>query len=433
MSRWCVAVALLAACGRVGFDATASDAGDGDATADAVMVRPADFDADFLSGSLGSFAFSRTTPGSYIDSNRVLRYAAVDEPRFDHAPDTGEPRGLLVEGAATNLIFYSDQLDVGGDWFTNGTLTVTPNVTVAPDGAMSGDEVDENDNAAVNRRAQICAIPNDALDYVCSAYLKAGTSPLRTFGCELLNGNNVQTEMDIDLSTGTITQPPDANEAEAWGITKHANGWWRAWMTLRNNTSGNDVAVLSIWSYRTDDTVNGSVYVWGAQVEQASAPSSYIPSPSNTTTTRAADDVSTAQLGWLDPTAGSMLVSAELGFIKERHQHAACFFDDGGGITCVSRNGVTGNSALLYQGTPLVEGSTWTGEPSSVLIVQTPSELTLHDPGLIVTRTAAAMGNPYTELGLGSDATAYLDGWIRRFAYWREPLTSEERTALGVK
>jgi hypothetical protein len=49
-------------------------------------------------------SFTRASTATYIDSAGTLQTAAVDVPRFDHNPTTGESLGLLVEEARTNSI-----------------------------------------------------------------------------------------------------------------------------------------------------------------------------------------------------------------------------------------------------------------------------------------------------------------------------------------
>jgi hypothetical protein len=51
--------------------------------------------------------FTRASSATYIDSAGTLQTAAVDVPRFDHNPTTGESLGLLMEDQRTNLLVGS--------------------------------------------------------------------------------------------------------------------------------------------------------------------------------------------------------------------------------------------------------------------------------------------------------------------------------------
>lgn len=42
-------------------------------------------------------SFSRAVPAPYYDADGILQTAGSDVPRFDHDPQTGAPRGLLIE------------------------------------------------------------------------------------------------------------------------------------------------------------------------------------------------------------------------------------------------------------------------------------------------------------------------------------------------
>ena len=52
--------------------------------------------------------FSRASEATYVDAAGIVQTAAVDEPRFNHDPETGEFLGLLLEGQGKNGVRYSD-------------------------------------------------------------------------------------------------------------------------------------------------------------------------------------------------------------------------------------------------------------------------------------------------------------------------------------
>jgi hypothetical protein len=54
--------------------------------------------------------FARASSASYFDADGTMQVAAIDEPRFDHDPVTGQCLGLLVEEARSNLLFNSAAL-----------------------------------------------------------------------------------------------------------------------------------------------------------------------------------------------------------------------------------------------------------------------------------------------------------------------------------
>jgi len=67
--------------------------------------------------------FTRTTTGTYVGSDGLIKTAAIDEARFDHDPATGESLGLLIEESRTNLDTNSETLE---DWdFTQASADST--------------------------------------------------------------------------------------------------------------------------------------------------------------------------------------------------------------------------------------------------------------------------------------------------------------------
>ncbi|MEK7356667.1 MAG: hypothetical protein AAB250_09470 [Bdellovibrionota bacterium] len=69
---------------------------------------------------------------TYFDQDGILRYAASDEPRFDHDPETKEFLGLLIEGPATNHVRMSENLASH-----SGSLAVSRDRWQAPDGKLT--------------------------------------------------------------------------------------------------------------------------------------------------------------------------------------------------------------------------------------------------------------------------------------------------------
>jgi hypothetical protein len=86
--------------------------------------------------------FTRASSGTFVDSAGTLQTAAVNAPRFDHNPTTGESLGLLVEEQRTNLLLNSGTLSTQSATVTavahtlhftgTGTITLTGASTAGP-------------------------------------------------------------------------------------------------------------------------------------------------------------------------------------------------------------------------------------------------------------------------------------------------------------
>jgi hypothetical protein len=76
--------------------------------------------------------FTRASSATYIDSAGTLQTAAVDVPRFDHNPTTGESLGLLVEEQRTNSIRNNTM--VGAVAGTPGTIPTNWDIAITGSG-----------------------------------------------------------------------------------------------------------------------------------------------------------------------------------------------------------------------------------------------------------------------------------------------------------
>ena len=86
--------------------------------------------------------FTRASNATYIDSAGTLQTAAVDVPRFDHNPTTGESLGLLVEEQRTNLLLNTATLSTQSvtvtavahtlSFYGSGTVTLSGASTAGP-------------------------------------------------------------------------------------------------------------------------------------------------------------------------------------------------------------------------------------------------------------------------------------------------------------
>ena len=80
-----------------------------------------------------------------------MQMAPANQPRFDHDPVTRAPLGLLIEGAATNLLWHSQDFPQ--------TSWVKSNVGVvggqaAPDGSATAAKVTPDTASSLHRISQ---------------------------------------------------------------------------------------------------------------------------------------------------------------------------------------------------------------------------------------------------------------------------------------
>jgi len=204
-------------------------------------------------------------------------------------------KGVLIEGARTNLFTYSQQLDLGSGapWSHTG-VTVTANATSAPDGTTTADKIVEVNAAGTPRIANGSLTVSAATAHTFSIYAKAAERDQIRIVQE---GSATFSAYFLLTGVGTIS---GLGGSAAATITALADGWYRC--TLTWTTGGTNpqsyVATASGGSPIASGDNTKGLYLWGAQLEAASFPSSYIPT-TTASATRAAD-VLTVPVSGLD-------------------------------------------------------------------------------------------------------------------------------------
>jgi hypothetical protein len=242
--------------------------------------------------------FTRTSSATYMGRDGLVKIAPANSARFDHRYNstTGEVEslGLLIEEARTNLLTDTETFDSGWTKF-NGS-SVTTNATISPDGNQTATKYDYNNSSGVLRRI---VGYNPSTTYTVSAFLKAAEIKYLTF--LILEKTGIVISMKINLETGEFLDGSQGLPATRT-LTYYGNGWYRASITF---TTTSDPGAGSYFDFRLADSwptgnIGGplnnpvpgqGIYIWGAQLEQGSFPTSYIPTTTSTVT-RTADNVS---------------------------------------------------------------------------------------------------------------------------------------------
>ena len=224
------------------------------------------------------------TVGEYIPTTSTINSA----PRFDHNPTTGESLGLLVEESRTNSLLQSE--DFSSTW-TLSNIAVTTNSVVAPDGTTTADTIaPPADGLTTTRFLRQNPVLTTQQAYTLSVFAKVGTATTNGISLYISDStatNNFRSNFNLinltTSSTGTGWATPTAT------IVPYPNGWYRCILTGVTSTVHVSLrAQIYLNTFGTTPDTYGSIHVWGAQLEAASFPTSYIPT-TTATATRSAD------------------------------------------------------------------------------------------------------------------------------------------------
>jgi len=216
---------------------------------------------DLVDATTGSnlVDFTRASSGTYVGSDGLIKTATTDEARFDHDPTTGESLGLLVEESRTNLLLQSE--DFSTTWTTRFSATLTSNQAIAPDGANTADLLQLSNSSRFSGLRQFITL-SPSTSYSFSVYVRSVTGTAG-FGLKIYDGVSDQFSLNLTATTS----------------------WQRFVFTITTaaGAGGGDLQIMN-----TSTPGSDSIYLWGAQLEAGSFPSSYIPTEGSTVT-RAAD------------------------------------------------------------------------------------------------------------------------------------------------
>jgi len=178
--------------------------------------------------------------------------------------------GVTTAMAEQNLLLRSQEFD-NAVWVKNN-VTVTENSTTAPDSTATADTVTEDTATANHQFYQAVVFTSNPTTY--SVYIKA--NGCNTVDVYFRTGTTGTVSSHFNYNLSTVTASVTSGISASATITDVGNGWYRITGTSSSN-SASTVAILRLTrlgSSYTGDGISG-VYLWGAQLEERSAVSSY--------------------------------------------------------------------------------------------------------------------------------------------------------------
>jgi hypothetical protein len=288
----------------------------------------------------------QTTPSTYVATTSAAYYGA----RLDYNPATLAARGLLIEEARTNTVTYSDQIN-NVAW-TNNNNTITTNAAISPDGAQNAELLTPTTTNTFHRVFNPTnTLTATSASFSCyskaNGYTKAFIRESQTSGAAVV----------FDLSSGTVFSIFNNGGSTISNalISSVGNGWYKLSFTASFASATNmwfgfhiaNPAYTSgdpFSSFFAGDGTSG-MYLWGAQLEAGSFPTSYIPTAASSVA-RSADTASmtgTNFSSWYNQSEGTFVVNTT-------PLSATNINFTGGVFTLSPTSGVGGGSFDLGQG-----------------------------------------------------------------------------------
>jgi len=230
------------------------------------------------------FTTTRNSIATRVNKEGLIEVVGNDVPRIDYLDS--EDGVLLLENASTNLIPYSE--DFSQSAWSKLNTTITPNILISPDGSLNaGKLVEGSSNTAHYLQETIST--TSGIDYTFSVFVKKSERSIIR-----MSRAGGSTAASFDVNNLSIL-----NSGSGEGkIESFKNNWVKCSFTFPTNVVSTNLRIelqasqgTTIQSYTGDGT--SGIYLWGAQLEQGSYPTSYIPT-NGSSVTRQADTASGA-------------------------------------------------------------------------------------------------------------------------------------------
>lgn len=257
--------------------------------------------------------FTRSTIATYFDAMGVMKQAAVNQPRIDYDPSSGECKGLLIEESRTNLLLYANRTSSAGgypEWDAACGAITEPNKGISPDGLMNAIRYTPTIGSTASWLAELVTVVAGK-QYCYSVYLKDDGGRYANIG--FYGTTDVDNWVRFNLATGAIDSYVGSVAKTAF-ISPVGDGWYRC--TVVFTPTG--VASFQVNVRHSGWTGDGTAgfLCWGAQLEAGSFPTSFINS-ADTWTGRASTASYIGSNGLIQQAASGVARNATYEYDKE--------------------------------------------------------------------------------------------------------------------
>ena len=203
----------------------------------------------------------------YIDTGATTAQAGVleDLPRINYS---GSTPSLLLEPGRTNLITNSEYFEALSN---QGPCTLTLEDINSPEGVGNAYSIVKRSATDTSDRVQQ-SLGGLGTNHVFSIFLKL-KSTTDTFNVRLTNNQGKRVEAVVSTDGTMVVGGGSSTTATNYDIENYGNGWYRLWMETTTSATSNFYQILP----NVTNTSVGECYFYGAQAEEGSYPTSYIP------------------------------------------------------------------------------------------------------------------------------------------------------------
>jgi len=227
----------------------------------------------------GDFDFVRGSTATRINKDGLIETVTGNTPRLNYPLIDGVVSGcpsLLLEPQRTNKLSTSN--DFNGSGWNISNLTATANQVISPDGTLNASKLEMTGNGSLRNQSE--ASFNDGYAY--SIFVKKGNSRYVTIRSAFFT-QSFNCGFDLDALT-----------AETNGrIENYGNDWYRLSITKDISGDADKSGFFYLYlpnSLGSQTSVSGNyAYFYGGQIEDGSYPTSYIPTPETSSSTRLAE------------------------------------------------------------------------------------------------------------------------------------------------
>ena len=246
-----------------------------------------------VGGSIGTSNFFYSWGAQLVQGSEPLAYLRTTDrlniPRVDSS--TGS-KAFLLEPQRTNLSLWSE--DFSQSTWAKSNTTVTTNTTTSPDGVTNADKLIASATTSTHLLIQNPAGSVNGTTVTVSIFAKASELSRIQF----VNNAGGVGSAEYNLSAGTVNFASGVSAS----IVNSGNGWYRCILSYTPTTTGSFNIQIRLLdnSGNTTFTGNGTdgIFIYGAQLELGSYPTTYIPTQASTVT-RLADNATATGVGSL--------------------------------------------------------------------------------------------------------------------------------------